>query len=126
MCINGLSNVVITSIERRFGLSSSQTGLIASSYDIASLIVTVPITYFGGRPGASKPKWIGGGLLLMGLGSFLWSLPHFLTGTYRGGAGNGTEVEELLCVDGGGGGGGDTSDTCDDNDVGLASYRWDV
>ena len=87
--------------------------------DGGATIVTVPITYFGGRPGASKPKWIGGGLLLMGLGSFLWSLPHFLTGTYRG-PGNGTEAEELLCVDGDG---GDTSNICDDNNVGLSSYR---
>jgi organic anion transporter 4A len=34
LCINGLVNVVITTIERRFGLQSTQTGLIAGSYDI--------------------------------------------------------------------------------------------
>jgi hypothetical protein len=34
LCINGLVNVVITTIERRFGLQSTQTGLIAASYDI--------------------------------------------------------------------------------------------
>ena len=43
VCINGLVNVVITSIERRFHLQSTQSGIIASSYDIGSLIVMIPV-----------------------------------------------------------------------------------
>ena len=56
LCINGFVNVVITSIERRFGLQSTQTGLISSAYDIGSLVVMIPVSYYGGRPGASKPR----------------------------------------------------------------------
>ena len=56
LCINGFVNVVITSIERRFGLQSTQTGLIASSYDIGSLVIMIPVSYLGGRAGASKPR----------------------------------------------------------------------
>uniref|UniRef100_A0A1B0CUF1 Uncharacterized protein n=1 Tax=Lutzomyia longipalpis TaxID=7200 RepID=A0A1B0CUF1_LUTLO len=83
LVVNGFINVVITTIERRFGLKSSQTGLVASGYDIASFLCLVPVTYFGGRSGASKPKWIGIGVILMALGSFTFSLPHFLVGHYR-------------------------------------------
>lgn len=47
MVVNGFVNVVITTIERRFGLKSSETGLVAGGYDIASFLCLVPVTYFG-------------------------------------------------------------------------------
>lgn len=81
--MNGFINVVITTIERRFGLRSRQTGLVASGYDIASFLCLVPVTYFGGRSGASKPRIIAWGIILLGLGSLTFSLPHFLVGSYR-------------------------------------------
>ena len=56
MVINGFVNVVVSTIEKRFGLLSAETGLIAGSYDIGSMISVIPITYFGGRIGTSKPK----------------------------------------------------------------------
>lgn len=84
--------MVITTIEKRFGLRSSQTGLVASGYDIASFVCLVPVTYFGGRSGASKPRWIGIGMALMGVGSLVFSLPHFLVGAYRA-----TNAEMNIC-----------------------------
>lgn len=81
--MNGFINVVITTIERRFGLRSRQTGLVASGYDIASFLCLVPVTYFGGRVGASKPRLIAWGIILLGLGSLTFALPHFLVGPYR-------------------------------------------
>lgn len=112
MVVNGFVNVVITTIERRFGLRSSETGLVAGGYDIASFLCLVPVTYFGGycfpssprvnktlplsrksllfssssggRRDASKPKWIGYGILFMALGSFVFALPHFMVPAYRG------------------------------------------
>lgn len=56
MVINGFVNVVITSLEKRFGLQSTQTGFIAGCYDLGSLLTVIPISYFGGRFGASKPR----------------------------------------------------------------------
>lgn len=82
MVVNGFVNVVITTIERRFGLRSSQTGLVAGGYDLASFICLTPVTYLGGRRGASKPRWIGWGAALMGLGSLLFALPHFAATSY--------------------------------------------
>ena len=73
------TNVVISTIERRFGLDSTQSGLVAGSYDIGSLIAIVPITYFGGRPTASKPRYISAGMFMIALGSFTFMLPHFTT-----------------------------------------------
>lgn len=81
--MNGLINVSITTIERRFDLKSSQFAPVASGYDFASFCVLIPLTYFGGRATASKPRWIGYGVLLMAIGSLLFALPHFLAGTYR-------------------------------------------
>lgn len=76
------TNVVISSIERRFGLQSTQSGIIAGSYDFGSLLAVIPVTYFGGRPGASKPHYIACGMVIMGTGSLLFASPHFVTGRY--------------------------------------------
>ncbi|XP_053675712.1 solute carrier organic anion transporter family member 4A1 [Anopheles nili] len=93
LVVNGFINVVITTIERRFGLRSTQTGLVASGYDIASFLCLVPVSYFGGRLGASKPRWIGWGVAVMGLGAFVFALPHFLVGPYRA-----TTSDQNVCV----------------------------
>ena len=56
---------------------------MASGYDIASFLCLVPVTYFGGRLGASKPRIIAWGIILLGLGSLTFAFPHFLVGPYR-------------------------------------------
>lgn len=56
---------------------------MASAYDFASFCVLIPLTYFGGRATASKPRWIGCGVMLMAIGSLIFALPHFLAGPYR-------------------------------------------
>lgn len=62
--VNGLVNVVITTIERRYQMKSTDTGMIASGYDIASFLFLIPVSYFGGH--RSKPLFIGIGVLIMG------------------------------------------------------------
>ncbi|KAM9296206.1 solute carrier organic anion transporter family member 4A1 [Gastrophryne carolinensis] len=81
MVVNGFINTVITSIERRFDLHSYHSGLIASSYDIASCTCLTFVSYFGGS--GHKPRWVGWGVLIMGIGSLLFALPHFTTGEYK-------------------------------------------
>ena len=78
-CTIGLVKAVITTVERGFGLNSIQSGLINSMYDIGTLLASIPVTYYGGRIGASKPKWIGAGLMIVSLGSLLWTIPHFVS-----------------------------------------------
>ncbi|CAH1775633.1 unnamed protein product [Owenia fusiformis] len=83
LVVNGLVSVVISTIERRFDLSSTETGIIASSYDIMSVLCLIPVSYFGGRPSGHKPMWLGGGMILLALGSFIFALPHFTTSIYK-------------------------------------------
>ncbi|XP_013775144.1 solute carrier organic anion transporter family member 4A1-like [Limulus polyphemus] len=80
LIVNGFVNVVITTIERRFNLKSRESGLIAGCYDIASFLCLIPVSYLGGT--RNKPHIIGGGVLVLALGSFVFSLPHFLSDTY--------------------------------------------
>ncbi|XP_019403776.1 PREDICTED: solute carrier organic anion transporter family member 4A1 [Crocodylus porosus] len=81
MTVNGFINTVITSIERRFDLRSYQSGLIASSYDIAACVCLIFVSYFGGN--GHKPRWLGWGVLIMGIGSLVFALPHFTTSQYE-------------------------------------------
>lgn len=81
MVVNGFVNVVISNIERRYDLSSTESGTIASCYDIASVLCLIPISYFGGL--GRKPRYLGIGVLVIGIGSFVFALPHFLSGKYN-------------------------------------------
>eukprot|EP00092_Neocalanus_flemingeri_P059873 GFUD01071710.1.p1 GENE.GFUD01071710.1~~GFUD01071710.1.p1 ORF type:complete len:633 (+),score=108.15 GFUD01071710.1:143-2041(+) len=92
----GLVTAAITSIERRFGLKSSQSGMIVASQEIGSLLFLIPASHFGGKLGASKPRWIAAGLFVLGLGSFVWTIPHFATGLYLA-ADTGHEQQAQLC-----------------------------
>ena len=47
--INGLVNVVISNLEKRFHLKSAQSGLIPSFYDIGAFFASFPIGYYGGE-----------------------------------------------------------------------------
>lgn len=80
LIVNGFVNVVITTIEKRYEMSSSESGLIAGGYDIASFLCLIPISYFGGS--RRKPLFIGSGVLVLALGALVFSLPHFVSGPY--------------------------------------------
>ena len=92
MIVNGFINVIISSLEKRFDLKSTDSGLIASSYDVAVIVCLVPVTYFGGL--GSKPRWLGLGMVLVGLGAYVFTLPHFSTEQYRF---SDTEHSETTC-----------------------------
>jgi len=81
MIVNGFVSVVITSIERRFDMASTETGMIASFYDIAAVFCLIPVSYYGGF--GRKPRYVGTGILMLGIGSLLFALPHFTTGLYN-------------------------------------------
>lgn len=81
MVVNGFINVVISNIERRYDFSSTVSGTIASCYDIASVLCLIPVSYFGGL--GCKPRYLGIGVFIMGIGSVVFSLPQFLTEVYH-------------------------------------------
>jgi len=74
--VNGHTNSVLSTLQRRFALNSFQAGLLASCYDIMSAISILFVTYIGAH--SFKPQWIGRGSLLIGLGCFFFAMPHFL------------------------------------------------
>ncbi|TKC45025.1 hypothetical protein EI555_003537 [Monodon monoceros] len=110
MTVNGFINTVITSIERRYDLHSYHSGLIASSYDVAACLCLTFVGYFGGH--GHKPRWLGWGVLVMGAGSLVFSLPHFTTGPYE------VQVDEAVgtCR-------ANHSTTCRGHASGLSSYQ---
>ena len=81
MVVNGLVGVNISTIERRFGLSSSQTAWIMASYEIAGAPALLIIGYLGLT--LRRPMWIGGGLIMLGIGCGIYSIPHFAALPYR-------------------------------------------
>lgn len=56
---SGYINSVITTIEKRFEIPSSYSGLIASSYEIGNVITVIFVSYLGSR--RQIPVWCGWG-----------------------------------------------------------------
>ncbi|XP_059174792.1 solute carrier organic anion transporter family member 4A1-like [Physella acuta] len=90
MAVNGFVNTVISTIEKRFEISSTESGLIASCYDIVFVLLVIPVSYFGGH--GHKPRYLGISILILGIGSFVFALPHFIAPSYNVGS-----TEENKC-----------------------------
>ncbi|CAH1248317.1 SLCO3A1 [Branchiostoma lanceolatum] len=73
---------VLTTLEKRFGLQSQQLGLISSAADVGSMLTVLFVTYYGGKPGVSRPKIIGVGALLLAVAAVLSGAPHFFAPAY--------------------------------------------
>lgn len=67
--------------------------------------------------GASKPKWVGWGIVVMGLGFLTFAIPHFLVGTYRA-----ESPENNVC----GIAKNETMLECSEESGGLEDLSWNV
>ncbi|XP_075210179.1 solute carrier organic anion transporter family member 4A1-like [Lycorma delicatula] len=76
--VNGLMHINLPVLEYKFNLKSKETGFLCGSYNIASIIFLIPVTFFGSQSNASKPKWYGSGMILMGLGSLTFIIPEII------------------------------------------------
>ena len=74
---NGLTGVVISTLQRRFSITSVQSSWISSVYDLASVPMIVVASYLGAR--CHRPYWVALGQFLVMAGSILFALPHFTT-----------------------------------------------
>jgi len=76
----GYVNSVITTIEKRFEIGSSYSGLIAASVEIGGGMSVVIVSYFGST--RHIPNWIGFGALITGVGTLVFTLPHMMAPAY--------------------------------------------
>ncbi|XP_023977638.1 solute carrier organic anion transporter family member 4C1 [Physeter macrocephalus] len=84
MVVNGLVNISISTIEKRYELKSSLTGLISSSYDITFCLLSLFVSFIGER--GHKPRWLAFASFMIGLGALVYSLPKFFSGKYQFGS----------------------------------------
>uniref|UniRef100_A0A8D2LHW5 Solute carrier organic anion transporter family member n=1 Tax=Varanus komodoensis TaxID=61221 RepID=A0A8D2LHW5_VARKO len=78
--VNGLINVSISTIEKRYDLNSSFTGVISAGYDISFCVLCLFISFYGEK--GHKPRWLAFASLMIALGALVFSLPHFTVGAY--------------------------------------------
>lgn len=79
--VNGIINIIIVALEKRYHLSSQKSGLIASANDFGTLSLYILVGFLGTH--ANKPRIIGAGIVMMALGCFVFTLPHFIGEPYE-------------------------------------------
>lgn len=86
---NGVLSVVLPTIERRFNLSSFETGIILSVFNVVNCVFIVPVAFLGST--RNKPVIIASGMALASAGSLTFFLAYALAPSYA----YGTELLDL-------------------------------
>ncbi|BFZ11093.1 hypothetical protein BsWGS_14132 [Bradybaena similaris] len=73
----------VTTLERQFGFTSQQTGIIMAANDIGYLVCVLFVSYSASR--LHIPRSLGIAAVLFGLSGIACSLPHFIFGAPSGG-----------------------------------------
>ncbi len=81
---------VMRTLERKFDLRSSESGLIMAMNDVSHIIVVTFVGYFGGR--AHKPKVMSSFLMLMAVAAFMMASPALF---YRDIDAGGSHMESM-------------------------------
>ncbi|KAG8273911.1 hypothetical protein J6590_011460 [Homalodisca vitripennis] len=71
-------NGIITTLEKRFKIPSTNTGIIMVGSDITTLAAGLLLNYYGGR--GHRPRWIGFGTLTVVVYCLMNALCHFIYG----------------------------------------------
>lgn len=71
-------SAIITTIEKRYKLSSKSMGFISVGNHISSLLLSAFIAYYGGK--SHRPRLIGLGLFMIVLSCLITASPHFFYG----------------------------------------------
>ncbi|KAI8494168.1 hypothetical protein Bbelb_279280 [Branchiostoma belcheri] len=78
---NGIFAGSVTSVQRRFQMSSATMGQILSIGEIGRITSLLLVTYFGSH--GNRPRIIGISGVVMAVSTFMAALPHFLMDRYR-------------------------------------------
>eukprot|EP00794_Sanderia_malayensis_P012245 gene12245-13506_t len=82
MIITGVTSVIVTTIQTRFGFTSVQAGALSSSYDTAYGVSSIFVSFFGHT---RKPFLLGVGSIILAIGCFTASVPNYIIGKYHAG-----------------------------------------
>jgi hypothetical protein len=75
--VGGANNAILTTIERAYFMTSIESALFLSFYDVANIIASPIIGYFGDK--FYKPKILAMSMAGLGLGSLLMVVPEFVS-----------------------------------------------
>ncbi|XP_062617842.1 solute carrier organic anion transporter family member 4A1-like [Saccostrea cucullata] len=78
--VNGVINIIIVTLEKRYELSSKESGMIASANDFGAAALLMIVGYLGTY--ANKPRLMGAGMFLMSIGCLVFALPQFIGEKY--------------------------------------------
>lgn len=78
MCSNGLIGATMSTVEKRYGIRSAQSGWIPSSYELTGIPIMVLVGVIGSR--VHRPRVLALAAVLAALGALLYTLPHFIGG----------------------------------------------
>ncbi|XP_077307315.1 solute carrier organic anion transporter family member 2B1 isoform X2 [Lithobates pipiens] len=81
LLLTGYLRSTISTIEKRFGMSSQTSGILSSFNEIGNTILIVFVSYFGSR--VHRPRFIAFGALVVCVAGFIMCLPHFIMGQYE-------------------------------------------
>ncbi|XP_053675033.1 solute carrier organic anion transporter family member 74D [Anopheles nili] len=70
--------ITLTTLEKRFKIPSSTTGIILSGNEISQILLSLILSYVGGH--RNRPRWIAWGVVFCALSCFILALPHFIYG----------------------------------------------
>ncbi|KAL5258496.1 hypothetical protein ACHWQZ_G009109 [Mnemiopsis leidyi] len=77
MLVSGFLNVVLSTIQVEFQMSSAEAAMFPSNYDISVAVTVLLVAHFGS---SHKPRTLGIGMILLATGSLFFSLAHFIYG----------------------------------------------
>nr|CDS25813.1 Solute carrier organic anion transporter family [Hymenolepis microstoma] len=81
---SGYLSSIITTLERRFDLTSRQVGYMYCCYEITSVLATIGFSFVNAAR-TNRPRIVGILGLVLGAGFGLFALPHWLSGPYNPG-----------------------------------------
>ena len=70
------NNVALRTFEKRFSLSSFQTGILGSTNDLMQISLSIFIAYFGGK--SHKPRILSFTVMFAAVSGFMMASPHFI------------------------------------------------
>lgn len=70
--MNGFTNLFLLTLEKRFQLTSTDVGFIAASNDVAGILLTALVSFYGTY--GNKIRWLGYGSVITGKETMLFSV----------------------------------------------------